>query len=518
VSYDVGEFEYCPIRVGSELKVETWEPKRRIQKKIVRYLYPYFNNFCSDHYSAFEPTVGNAVAAARLRVLNIVPAPDQDAISALAYTCRNKASRLGSRLGEPWSDDKLLSWIQSLPAKKRNRYREAFDSLKAKPFCRLDANIKCFLKMELSKITEGKIYKPRMIQYRSARYLVHVARFLKPIEHAIYNSRNIFTDKGCEVAKQMNAKRRAAVLGHLVSQVNNPFLISIDASSYDAHINTSLLKLESDFYWSMTRAAGWSFGDSRILAEALKYQRDNRVSGLFPDGKISYRVLGNRMSGDLNTSCGNVVIMCCVLSWAMDDFVGRSNWGMLDDGDDCVVVASRHRIGPSFETDIVSRFLSVGITLRVEQCTPIDCLEIIEFCQSHPVRVGSCFTMVRNPRKCIATTLAGFRWHVNEEDLRKYLWMVGMGDGFTHLGVPVLQSFYRWCLKCGIKPTDKLIEVYVGDQYRFQGHFNTVEPQWVAIHPDSRVSFALAFGIDVLEQVYYEQIFDNLPLDGFTYI
>ncbi len=450
-----------------------------------------------EDYLAFDSTVGNAEVAVKTRVLVAVPEPDADAIAKLRRVLRRIAYRNTKHLQQPWSDAQLLLWISTLPRRKRERYEEAFYSLQERPFEPEDAKVKCFIKDEITKRKKGKFYKPRLIQYRSARYLVAVARYLKPIEEVVYDLRGLGRDKAPNVAKKHNLTSRARILRRKWETFRDPVALSMDGSAFDAHVNASLLKSEHEFYRALS--SRWATADREVMMRLLKYQVKNKVSGLFPDGTISYLVHGNRMSGDLNTALGNVVLMVGM----MVDFCERVGlpYSLYDDGDDIVVLVEREDAS-AFEREVVEAFLGYGMEMKVESTTSL--FERVDFCQHRPVLVGDSWRMVRDPFKSMQTSRLGSRWHGTEENFRAYAYAVGIGDGHNTSGVPVLQEYYAWMRRCGRKPTDRHLAVIRDAIWRFR----VVEdgPLEAEITSRTRASFERAWGVSPGRQVELEEL------------
>jgi hypothetical protein len=415
---------------------------------------------------------------------------------------------LGARIGRPWTDEQLVEWIESLPKKKRERYMEAYHSLKEKPFNKSDAKVKCFIKQELTKRKPGKFYKPRMIQYRTARFLVYVARWLKPIEHAFYQAKNLFCKGGKNCAKNMNSSERGRHLAGMVKTLRCPKSLSLDGTSFDAHVNCLLLDVERGFYNSCASGAGWSSEDRSKFNSAMKLQKDNRVSGVFEDGKISYVAKGRRMSGDLNTALGNCVLMSLMTEDVFSSLVGDA-WRMLDDGDDCVVVVESEMWNEGMDERLRLLYRGFGMDMKIESTADARIVENIEFCQSRPVLVRGEYQMVRDYAKVMNTTRMGVRWHASVEGFKAFAGSVGLGDGIGNVGVPVIQV---WAEYLRTVAEGRFTREVVADIWRFNSvDWNSsccvVEPS-----DETRRSFERAFGLSPLDQVLLEETIKSFPL------
>jgi hypothetical protein len=170
---------------------------------------------------------------------------------------RKVAYTHGPRLNaKPWGDDELLQWIESLPRSKRDKYMCAFHNLKTRPIDDEDHRITCFVKLEMHKTKPGFI-KPRMIQYRTARFVVAVARYIKPIEHFMFTLKGTFSnDKFGDCAKGDDPVKRGAVIYKKALALNCPWVLSLDCSSFDAHIRRRAFALISKFLGRLATIAG----------------------------------------------------------------------------------------------------------------------------------------------------------------------------------------------------------------------------------------------------------------------
>jgi len=505
-SHVVGE--HCPIAHDDRtLRVTRWRMPRSRRKLSV---FRVEGNFPCDDYTCFENTLGNAEAAARSRVLLETPKPDPESIRRLKSRAKAYARRLSGRVGSVWTDSELLSWISTLPKRKRDRYTEAFYSLQESPFdVKKDSKVCCFVKLEMTKRKDG-YHKPRMIQYRTARYLVHLARYLKPLEHAVYGTKFLSPDGLGDCAKNASFQKRATVVRKKSELLISPVVVTLDGSAFDAHVSLDLLKVEHLVYRCAGRAAGWNRADVCALGEALRGQLVNRVSGCFPEGHIRYTVRGNRMSGDLNTAVGNVILMQLMTSDMLSSLAGVS-WSFYDDGDDCLVFVEG-AVANKVVRGVYDHMLGFGMEVKVENVAHVASagLEAVEFCQHRPVFNGVDYVFVRDYRKAISTSVTGPRWQESNHSFRVYSAAVGIGDGLQVAGLPVLQSYYSLMRRTGRGVDDKDLHKRLESLWRFKNVEIGDDVQVRDITHQSRLSFYRAFGLPPLGQVYLEEEFDSL--------
>jgi hypothetical protein len=209
------------------------------------------------------------------------------------------------------------------------------------------------------------------------------------------------------------------------------------------------------------------------------------------------------MSGDINTSLGNCLIMCGLV-WQYLDELGIKG-RLANNGDDCIVVFSRRHLS-RFMFSLEAWFLKFGFTMKVEP--PALYFEAIEFCQTHPVWTPDGWVMVRDPRTAIAKDLVSLQ--PLDTSLAAYLGAVGECGLAATGGIPVFQEFYKSMLVAG-KPS-KLAEVsHMLGGLRFLAA--GMKRVYGDIHPKTRASFEAAFGLLPDEQVHLETWLRDHPIN-----
>jgi len=210
------------------------------------------------------------------------------------------------------------------------------------------------------------------------------------------------------------------------------------------------------------------------------------------------------MSGDMNTSSGNCLIMCAMV-WNFCTSLNINHFRLANNGDDCTLIVEKWHV------DVILRnldtyFLNLGYTMKIEN--PVYELEQINFCQTQPVFDGVGYRMVRDPRTAMAKDLCCL---LNLSDLRtRGLWFDAMNQGGNSLttGIPVWQQFYSMYPRSQVRETEKEITM---SRFRESGFYRMIpkvpysgyrEPT-----PEARYSFWLAFGIHPDTQVLLENRF-----------
>jgi len=407
--------------------------------------------------------------------------------------------RIGSLL-PPTTPISREAFADLFKGRKHTIYQDAVRSLATEGLRPKDANIKAFVKAEKVRVTPSKPDPaPRIIQPRDPRYNVEVGRYLKPIEHRLYEAINKLFGE-VTVAKGLNATARGEVLEQKWLKYRDPVGVGLDATRFDQHVSKSALEWEHSIYLNC-----FSHGDKAELKELLGWQgtkRANSCVGRASDGSVHYKVFGKRMSGDMNTALGNVVLMCAMV-WCYLRHVGV-NASLLNDGDDCVLIFERRDLAKL--STLGEWFMGLGFDMKVEP--PVYDLERLEFCQSKPIWVDGGYRMVRCLNALAKDNISLIPWE-NERDMRG--WMNAVGEcGLSLTGsVPIYQNFYQLYVRHGEKTGVNLHPVmYSGMRMMAKGMDTKVaEPS-----ARTRYSFWLAFDVTPDEQIAREAIYDNISL------
>jgi hypothetical protein len=398
----------------------------------------------------------------------------------------------------PISDQEFLEYYGGA---KRKCYEAAVESLKDTPLEVRDCRVKVFTKDEYRKPGGA----PRAIQPRSPRYNVKLGRYLKSLEHEIFHAIDKIFDPSEDhktVAKGMNMNERGAEIASMWGRYADPVAVGLDASRFDQHINSSLLEMEHLIYhmWSTGKGEGLP-----NLSTLLKHQRVNRGRYKSIDGKIKYTVEACRMSGDMNTSLGNVTIMCALMYSYAESKGLLGQISLLNDGDDCVIIMDRRNL-EKFREGLEEWFLDMGITMCYDGV--YNTLEAIEFCQSRPVfdeKMG--YRLVPRPTKRLYSDLITTKPIGSKKVYQKWLGAVAGCGLAMSTGLPIFSSFYQWVGKGATPYVPKAGDVY----YKYRQEL--VDRMVFRIRTPSnreRISFYHAFNITPVEQVMIEKYYDTL--------
>jgi hypothetical protein len=399
----------------------------------------------------------------------------------------------------PSSDAEFL---ERYSGQKKGIYERAIESLKTQPLEARDGLIKVFTKDEYRK----KGGAPRAIQPRSPRFNVRWGRYVQAIEELTYEAIDEIYDSTGEtrtVAKGMNMLDRGTAIAQKWGKFTNPVAVGIDAKRFDQHVRKDMLKYEHSIYkmWLDLGARG----DLEPFDWLAKFQLINKGRYYGKDGKVKYQVDGCRMSGDMNTSCGNINIMCAVLWTYLHHKKLLGKVEVLNDGDDSVIIMERHNVN-KFLDNMKTWFSKMGFSMELDGI--YHQLEEVEFCQARPVKLPTGYCLVPRPSKRLYSDLVTTKPIHSKKVYNKWLGSVA-GCGIAGAaGVPVFNSFYKWLGRGATPYIPKQGDLYY--RYRMEltssMEMRSVEPTW-----ESRISFYFAFGITPNSQMLLEKYYEGKP-------
>ncbi len=389
-------------------------------------------------------------------------------------------------------------FVGSYTGRKREAYRRALDDIRAgRTSLEEDAKLRVFVKYEKTDRTTKLDPVPRIISPRDPKFNIRVGRYLKPLEHRLFKSIDRMFGHPT-VIKGYNAVDAARLLREKWEMFRSPVAVGLDASRFDQHVSLDALRWEHGIYLQCFHGK-----HKKRLSKLLSLQEVNHCEGFVADGRVRYTVEGTRMSGDMNTSMGNCLLMCSmVYSYALSQSV---NVQLANNGDDCVVFLERadlHR----FMGKLSEWFLEMGFNMAVEP--PVDDFCQLEFCQTKPIFDGYGWIMCRNPHTAIAKDSVMLK---NWDTSSLYLgWLDAVGVGGLALAgqLPIFQDVYSCFVRSGKRrpvPQDLL-------PWSFRCWKEGVNRKYGLVHPACRASFYWAFGITPDEQIVAESYYSQLHL------
>jgi hypothetical protein len=298
------------------------------------------------------------------------------------------------------------------------------------------------------------------------------------------------------IHKHLNPEARGRVFRENYEAFDKPVMVGLDASRFDKHISPAALDFEGTFYTQY-------YGAEPELVKLLNMQKRNKGYINTEDGDtIVYEVHGSRMSGDVNTSLGNVIIMATlVLAYLRDRGIKAR---LANDGDDCVVFMEERDL-ERFSNGLEAWFLEKGFPMTVEQ--PVRSLMEVEFCQCKPMYISGRWIMVRNVKKCLQhdTLYVG-----DARDYEGVLAATGLCGVSLYGDVPVLGSFYRALARVSPSGEKALARGLVRGGLAWSHGLGGMEKKEFSPTADDRYSFYAATGIQPMEQIELEQFYQLL--------
>lgn len=376
--------------------------------------------------------------------------------------------------------------------RQKTRYENAVANLMHRGLRRKDAYVQVFTKAEKTDFTAKPDPAPRVISPRTPEYNVVVGSYIKPLEHkyceavaALFGHKTVF--------KGLNADEAGMLMEEKWRMFKRPVAVSLDATRFDQHVSYDMLKWEHSIL-----SHPFQGPEKRKLLKYLSWQLVNKCYGYCRDGKLKYTVRGRRCSGDMNTGIGNCIDMSSMV-YAYSKHCGVQVQ-LANNGDDCVVIMESHALN-RFVNGLSKWFTEMGFTMKIEK--PVYELEHIEFCQTHPVLVGSNYRMVRVPQVAMEKDSISLKRLDRESLFRKWLTVVGQGGLALNSGVPVMQEFYKSFIRNGRNTASRLRSdptMETGMMMLARG----MEAKHSDVLPETRYSYWRAFGVTPDEQMAQE--------------
>jgi hypothetical protein len=300
------------------------------------------------------------------------------------------------------------------------------------------------------------------------------------------------------IMKGYNAKTQGRIFARKWHRFRRPCVIGLDASRFDQHVSVEALKWEH----RMEVATLHPKDDRQLFAKLLSHQLRNTCVGYFPDGKVRYTTRGTRMSGDMNTSIGNCLIMCGLIYEYLSSKDLLKHVEVANNGDDSVLI-TEEKYETLITTGLEEFFLRYGFTMKVEPTEYI--LEKLVFCQTQPINLGTSWIMARQPEVALCKDLTTFKPVPNREAFDKLRGAIGDCGAALSSGVPIMQSFYQYLKRnAGMKRMKDDGEVS-GMKFLAEGLHESI----VDISPEARASFYFAFNILPELQIEIEKIYNS---------
>jgi len=397
-------------------------------------------------------------------------------------------------------------FVAQCPAHKRMLYARASDQLTQRGWGPNDARVSSFVKFEKLKFADSGPKSdpcPRVIQPRSPVFNVALGRYTRRVEEELYHALAVewgVDDEEKVVMKGLSVEEVAEQLRRKWDCFDQPCAVGLDASRFDQHVSRQALEWEHGIYKNI-------FDRDPELAALLKRQLRN-VGIAFLDGhRIDYVTDGCRMSGDMNTSLGNCLIMSALVRLYCKE--RRVVAKLANNGDDCLVFMDRRSL-EQFRGGLFDWFMSFGFNITEEEVVYV--FERCEFCQSRPVWSGHEWVMVRNPQVALSKDVMGLACSSSEEYL-KWIHAVGTGGLALFGDMPCYGAIYRRMRKCG-KASNVSRSLLLSDSGFMRMSSKPRTHLRDGVEESCRLSFYRAFGICPDVQFGFEELCESMRFDG----
>lgn len=381
------------------------------------------------------------------------------------------------------------------------------------PFLRKHARGRSFVKYDPEFVKMGRAFDqdatfgdPRLIQARDRVFTGHLYPLYKRFEHAFYHGRYLFNpydEYTC--AKGFNLFDRMAVITAKVASLGGHCLcISLDGKRFDAHVCVEALKLEWRFVLAAcTRSRRYTRSQLSELAYYGRLQFTNSYTAFANDGAVRYRVDGGRMSGDLNTGCGNSILQSIYIASTMAALkIPFRAWRMFVDGDDAFILLDPAYRSQSTRIPTVLKGFNQEVTISYDD-VDLDHMEKLEFCRGRPVKVNGQWRLTRNPARAISRSLSCRRWFRSRKLAIENLVPNAAAGLIVNSDVPIMDAFMRVFALPGVD-----INRIKDNWWRKQARTSELaQEKSIGVQYSTRCSFERAWGITVSQQISLENSF-----------
>lgn len=325
-------------------------------------------------------------------------------------------------------------WVAKYDAVRREQITNALDLPESE-------RVEYFQKIE--QLDEVK--DPRAIQARCDNFKARIGPWIAALEHRV-RERLPFLVKGLDEpakAAKINTLRRRALK-----------VVELDFSRFDRSLSVDLLKATEHYIYQIVFPPK--------IAGILSRQLHNTVSSR---NGATYFVDGTRMSGDMNTSIGNCLIVACLMlavGMPLDSFVAE--------GDDMLAVLTDKEVG-GIQTKI---FTDAGLDPKLA----IGPLDTGTFCSRFDIMTVLGPKRIRDIYRAVTRFCYSLNGELDEAHIQR-----GVSEW---AGVPMLGPVYE--ALAGLPITEILPETRV--QFTFIFGISQDEQQAFETDPKFREKFA----------------------------
>lgn len=322
---------------------------------------------------------------------------------------------------------------------KRKVYLRACKWIDYEGYRPRDSRLSMFIKPDKYPEDVIRAKPPRAIQFRSPKYNLMLAAFLKGLEHSFYENAQ---HMGRAIAKGRNPQQRAADLLEKVACFRKPVFFNSDYSKMDSCVRPEM-------QWMIFRKFYLKKHRSKLLSLLLKAQLRN--VGVTKHG-IRYGVRGTRASGDYNTGFENTLINWLILR-DMERMAGVKTASYID-GDDAILIVEEWD-AETYRRCFEANIGAYGFEVKLKQ---FKTLGQTPFCQSKLIEAEVPF-MARDPIRALSNH------NISLKNYPKQVWprlqeAKMLCEYWSNPGSPVLMPIANLMLS-GVKPLLDVEQTYI---------------------------------------------------------
>jgi len=387
---------------------------------------------------------------------------------------------------EPYSKD---AFVSSYEGRRKTRMQKAADSLDLVELDFRDVRLSTFIKAEKIPFHKKPDPAPRVIQPRTSRFHVAYGCFIKPIEKIVYKAIDaVFGSR--TVMKGLNALQVGTIIHNKWRRFRRPVAVPMDASRFDQHVHkSSMLWVKGVLSNFIPKTHRRSFG------RLFDWKLFTKARAVCQNGVVQYTVDYGLCSGDMDTSLIGVLDMCALLYTYKHQ--KSIDCEVVDMGDDSVVIMEQDDLD-WFMYGLEDWFRLCGFNIVAEE--PVYELEHISFCQCRPIYNGEQYMMVHEFPNAWSKDVCTLLPLKDPKTFDRWLTAVGLCGSSWLGGIPIYSEFYSKLIKCD-NPLDHPMFEDNSDRYWARG----IKRSGFPVHPSTRASFYLAFGITPDEQIALER-------------
>nr|QTJ63579.1 RNA-dependent RNA polymerase [Neuropteran tombus-related virus] len=269
---------------------------------------------------------------------------------------------------------------------------------------------------KIEKMSTSRYKPPRLIQARHATHNIIMGSYIKPLEYSLFKN-----NKNKHHFGKGNFDQVAQKIQKFLSKYDH--YTELDFDSFDAHVTPEHLKVTHTYYNSC-------FKHDPELGHILKKTIKNVCVTRQGD---KWKILGTRMSGDVDTSLGNSLIVYALLKQLLEELEMEGD--AIVNGDDSIIFTNKP-IDIKKAVEILKKY---NMTAKMKES--VKNIHTVDFCQSRFVyKSNGKPTMMMDPERVYSKFGMTHRV-VTRDSYLHFLYELTECLGLTHCNTPI---GYSW--------------------------------------------------------------------------